>query len=152
MPSKTFPPSGTRASKPFELIHSDLKSFPIESYRKYRYSIIFFDDFTSHVSGIDFRNLFFSVIFLTLHSPSLYFRLHRTQSQLSRPPDMARTLCSIPRNGLRTTSGHNSSTWSHTTASLGWYAGTTTSWPSVALGLHNDASYQQLGNCLCTQP
>ena len=48
MSSKTFLLSGTRASKPFELIHSNLKTFPIESYRKYKYSIVFFDDFTSH--------------------------------------------------------------------------------------------------------
>src|ERR1700753_1011293 len=55
MPSKTFPPSGARASKPFELIHSDLKSFPVESYRKYKYSIIFFDDFTSHAWTMNLR-------------------------------------------------------------------------------------------------
>src|ERR1700753_3495386 len=60
------------------------------------------------MSGIDFRNLFFLVIFLTLHSPSLCFHSHQTQSRLLRPPDVARTSCSIPRNGLQTTSGRNS--------------------------------------------
>ena len=49
MPNKAFPPSNVRASEPFELIHSDLKAFPIESYRKFRYAIVFYDDFTSHV-------------------------------------------------------------------------------------------------------
>ena len=31
----------------FELIHTDIKSFPTESYHKYKYLIIFLDDFTS---------------------------------------------------------------------------------------------------------
>jgi hypothetical protein len=48
MTNKAFPPSSTRATAPFELIHSDLKTFPIESYRKYKYSIVFYDDYTSH--------------------------------------------------------------------------------------------------------
>ena len=48
MTNGSFPPSNIRASEPFEVIHSDLKSFPIESYRKYKYSIIFYDDYTSH--------------------------------------------------------------------------------------------------------
>jgi transposase InsO family protein len=32
---------------PFELIHSDLKSFEVESYHKYKYAIVYYDDFTS---------------------------------------------------------------------------------------------------------
>ena len=48
MPSKSFPPSTSRAKKPFEKIHSDLKSFPVESYHRYKYFIAFFDDYTSH--------------------------------------------------------------------------------------------------------
>src|ERR1700688_3116732 len=31
MTNRSFPPSTKRASQPFELIHSDLKSFPIDS-------------------------------------------------------------------------------------------------------------------------
>ena len=37
-----------RASRPFELVHSDLKSFPIESYHRFKYVIVFFDDYTSN--------------------------------------------------------------------------------------------------------
>ncbi len=48
MTNKSFPPSTSRASEPFELIHSDLKSFPIESYHKNKYTIVFYDDHTSH--------------------------------------------------------------------------------------------------------
>src|ERR1700753_2874987 len=59
------------------------------------------------VSGIDFRNLFFRLFYLTFHIPSLYFHSYRTQSRPSRPPDVATTSCSIPRNGLRTTRGRN---------------------------------------------
>src|SRR6267154_771125 len=47
MTNKSFPSSQTRATKPFQLIHSDLKSFPIESYRKYKYAIVFLNDYTS---------------------------------------------------------------------------------------------------------
>jgi hypothetical protein len=55
MTNKTFPPSSTRATASFELIHSDLKTFPIESYRKYKYSIIFYDDYTSHAWTMNLR-------------------------------------------------------------------------------------------------
>lgn len=48
MPSKAFPPTQSRAKAPFELIHSDLKEFPVISYHKYKYFISFLDDFTSH--------------------------------------------------------------------------------------------------------
>ncbi|KAJ3016243.1 hypothetical protein NUW54_g845 [Trametes sanguinea] len=48
MPLRSFPPSTRRASQPFELIHSDLKSFPVDSYHKYKYAIMFLDDHTSH--------------------------------------------------------------------------------------------------------
>ena len=48
MPLRSFPPTTRRAKRPFELIHSDLKQFPIESYRHYRYIITFFDDYSSH--------------------------------------------------------------------------------------------------------
>ena len=55
MTNKSFPASEKRAAEPFELIHSDLKSFPIESYRKYKYSIVFLDDYTSHAWTINLR-------------------------------------------------------------------------------------------------
>jgi hypothetical protein len=48
MPASSHKPSNTRAQEPFEKIHSDLKSFPVESYHKYKYFISFFDDFSSY--------------------------------------------------------------------------------------------------------
>ena len=51
--STPLPP--VRAEKPFELIHSDLKSFPIESYRKYKYAIVFYDDCSSHAWTMNLR-------------------------------------------------------------------------------------------------
>jgi len=53
--NKTFPSTKTRASKPFELVHSDLKSFPVESYHKYKYAIVFLDDFSSNAWTINLR-------------------------------------------------------------------------------------------------
>jgi len=47
MPAASHPPSDTRAKASFSRIHSDLKSFPIPSYHKYKYFIVFFDDYTS---------------------------------------------------------------------------------------------------------
>ena len=55
MTQKLFPASKTRATTRFELIHSDLKMQPVESYRKYRYTITFLDDFTSHAWTINLR-------------------------------------------------------------------------------------------------
>ena len=48
MHSHSFPESQSHASRPFERIHSDLKSFPVDSYHRYKYLISFFDDCTSH--------------------------------------------------------------------------------------------------------
>jgi hypothetical protein len=48
MPASAHPPSQTRATAPFEHIHSDLKSFPVVSYHKYKYFVNFIDDFTSY--------------------------------------------------------------------------------------------------------
>ena len=48
MPASAHPPSETRATAPFERIHSDLKSFPVVSYHKYKYFISFVDDYTSY--------------------------------------------------------------------------------------------------------
>ena len=45
MPSQAFPPSKTCAEKPFEKVHSDLKSFPVVSYHKHKYFISFIDDY-----------------------------------------------------------------------------------------------------------
>jgi Integrase core domain len=47
MPASSHPPSATRAKAAFEHIHSDLKSFPVESYHKYKYFVSFLDDFSS---------------------------------------------------------------------------------------------------------
>jgi len=55
MTNRPFPPSTRRASRPFELIHSYLKSFPIDSYHKYRYTIVFFDDYTSSTWTVNLR-------------------------------------------------------------------------------------------------
>ena len=48
MPSQSHPIDNRRASKPFELIHVDLKSFPVPSYHKYEHAILFYDDYTSY--------------------------------------------------------------------------------------------------------
>jgi len=45
---RSFPDLQSRATKPFQQIHSDLKSFAVESYHRYRYLISFLDDFTSN--------------------------------------------------------------------------------------------------------
>ena len=44
----TFEDSTSRASRSFELIHSDLKELPITSYHKYKYFVTFLDDYSSH--------------------------------------------------------------------------------------------------------
>ena len=46
-PQQSFPSTSMRAKHTFELIHMDIKSFPIDSYHKYKYLVIFLDDFTS---------------------------------------------------------------------------------------------------------
>ena len=48
MPNQAFPENERCATKPFELVHSDLKSFLVLSYWKFKYVITFYDDFTSH--------------------------------------------------------------------------------------------------------
>ena len=47
MPAASHPPSDTRATEVFKRIHSNLKSFPGPSYHKYKYFIVFLDDYTS---------------------------------------------------------------------------------------------------------
>jgi transposase InsO family protein len=46
MPASSHPPSATRVKAAFECIHSDLKSFPVGSYHKYKYFVSFLDDFS----------------------------------------------------------------------------------------------------------
>jgi hypothetical protein len=48
MPNRHFTTNDKRANKPFELIHSDLKSYPIKSFHSYKYVVTFFDDHSSH--------------------------------------------------------------------------------------------------------
>ena len=55
MTNRSFPPSTRRTSQPFELIHSDLKSFPIDSYHKFRYVIVFLDNYTSAAWTVNLR-------------------------------------------------------------------------------------------------
>ena len=45
MPNCAFSPNLICAKKAFELIHLDLKSFPTDLYQKYKYLIIFTDDY-----------------------------------------------------------------------------------------------------------
>ena len=47
LPNKKFPPTEQCTTRTFELIHLDLKSFPIESYHFHRYIIMFFNDYLS---------------------------------------------------------------------------------------------------------
>ena len=56
MSNRAFPENPRRASKAFELVHSDLKSFPVPSYRKYKYIITLYDDFTSHTWTMPLRS------------------------------------------------------------------------------------------------
>jgi len=44
-PNHPFAANESHAMRPFELIHSDLKSFETESYHRSRYIIIFYDDY-----------------------------------------------------------------------------------------------------------
>ena len=44
---QSFPPTSVCAKCAFEVIHTDVKSFSTDSYHKYKYLIIFLDDFTS---------------------------------------------------------------------------------------------------------
>lgn len=47
MTSKSFPDSDSRVNENFELIHSDLKTLPVDSYHLYKYFIVFVDDKSS---------------------------------------------------------------------------------------------------------
>lgn len=55
MPSQPHPLDIRHASKPFELVYTDLKEFPVPSYHKYKYEILYYDDYTSHSWTIGLR-------------------------------------------------------------------------------------------------
>ena len=55
MTNRSFAENPVRAKRPLQLIHSDLKAFPIESYHKYKYSIVFMDDYTSFAWTVNLR-------------------------------------------------------------------------------------------------
>jgi len=56
MPNQAFPENERCASTPFELVHSDLKSFPVMSYQKFKYVFTFYNDFTSHAWTMPLRS------------------------------------------------------------------------------------------------
>jgi len=56
MPNRAFPENERCASKPFELVHSDLKSFLVMSYQKFKYVITFYNYFTSHAWTMPLRS------------------------------------------------------------------------------------------------
>ena len=47
LPNRSFPPSEHHITHTFKLIHSEIKSFPTESYHRYQYIITFVDDYMS---------------------------------------------------------------------------------------------------------
>jgi len=49
MPASTHTSSETRATVLFEHIHSNLKSFPVVLYHKYKYFVNFIDNYTSYM-------------------------------------------------------------------------------------------------------
>jgi hypothetical protein len=48
MTQHSFPPNETCALRPFKVIHSDLKTYPINSIHNYKYVMTFFNDHSSH--------------------------------------------------------------------------------------------------------
>jgi hypothetical protein len=48
MHQRTFKESDKHVSHPFEVIHSDLKMYPVNSYHKNQYVMVFFDNHTSY--------------------------------------------------------------------------------------------------------
>lgn len=49
-------PSLKQATRPFELIHSSLKEFPTVSYSKYKWAVVFVDDYTSYAWTVLLRS------------------------------------------------------------------------------------------------
>ena len=56
MHSKSFPESSSRATKKFQIIHSDLKEFPVSSYHHFKYYMSFIDDYSSFSWVTKLRN------------------------------------------------------------------------------------------------
>jgi Integrase core domain len=52
MPSASFPLSQSCTSRPYEKVHSDVKSFPVASYHKAQYFVSFLDNYTSHATVV----------------------------------------------------------------------------------------------------
>jgi hypothetical protein len=48
MVNRPYPANETRAAKPFDLMHSDLKSYPIASVHNHTYIMVIIDDHTSY--------------------------------------------------------------------------------------------------------
>jgi len=55
MKFRSFPESQSCATRLFELVHSDLKSLPVESYHWIKYFIIFIDDKSLHMWTANLR-------------------------------------------------------------------------------------------------
>jgi len=49
MKAQTYKESNKRATRPFELVHMDLKEYPSLSYNKYKYILVVVDDFSSYI-------------------------------------------------------------------------------------------------------
>jgi len=54
-PSRTFKESSSCAKENFELIHLDLKEFPVLLYHKYKYFIVFLDDWLGFMHLINLK-------------------------------------------------------------------------------------------------
>jgi hypothetical protein len=52
MANRSYPPKTERTTRPFEIVHSDLWSAPIQGYRGNKYVMTFLDDFSSHAWSI----------------------------------------------------------------------------------------------------
>jgi len=55
MPSRSFPLSVSRATKPFQIVHSDLKDMIKRSFNSYHYILTILDDFTSHAWSFNLK-------------------------------------------------------------------------------------------------
>ena len=56
MTSLSFPATDKCATMPFDKVHVDLKAMPVQSYHRYNYFIIFFDNNTSHGWTVNLKN------------------------------------------------------------------------------------------------
>jgi len=55
MPSRSFPPLLSHATKPFQIVHSDLKDMIKRSFNGYHYVLTVLDDFTSHTWSFNLK-------------------------------------------------------------------------------------------------